>query len=107
MPDSSSPTDKQMSPGKHYRAALLKNRFADTILKAREKTLAQVGNVIYMHIPTMSRIICLTLVVQFDLNAIRVARMTLRKSVERGKSLKFRGGKVMVQLGHQYFDGNA
>ncbi|CAN4079131.1 unnamed protein product [Withania somnifera] len=29
-------------PGKLYRAALLKNRFADTILKAREKTLVEV-----------------------------------------------------------------
>uniref|UniRef100_A0A7N0T552 Uncharacterized protein n=1 Tax=Kalanchoe fedtschenkoi TaxID=63787 RepID=A0A7N0T552_KALFE len=33
--------DRQMSPDKLYRAALLKNRFADTILKAREKTLKE------------------------------------------------------------------
>ncbi|XP_057982733.1 transcription factor GTE8-like isoform X2 [Malania oleifera] len=33
------PTERQVSPEKLYRAALLKNRFADTILKAREKTL--------------------------------------------------------------------
>ncbi|XP_054802837.1 transcription factor GTE8-like [Prosopis cineraria] len=32
---------RQVSPDKLYRAALLKNRFADTILKAREKTLTQ------------------------------------------------------------------
>ncbi|XP_028778535.1 transcription factor GTE8 isoform X2 [Neltuma alba] len=32
---------RQVSPDKLYRAALLKNRFADTILKAREKTLIQ------------------------------------------------------------------
>ncbi|XP_061373537.1 transcription factor GTE8-like [Gastrolobium bilobum] len=38
----SGPTERQVSPGKLYRAALLKNRFADTILKAREKTLTQV-----------------------------------------------------------------
>lgn len=36
------PTDRQMSPDKLYRAALLKNRFAETILKAREKTLKEV-----------------------------------------------------------------
>ncbi|XWS44048.1 hypothetical protein CRYUN_Cryun15aG0011500 [Craigia yunnanensis] len=35
------PTERQISPEKLYRAALLKNRFADTILKAREKTLTQ------------------------------------------------------------------
>ncbi|XP_044465866.1 transcription factor GTE8-like isoform X1 [Mangifera indica] len=34
-------SERQVSPGKLYRAALLKNRFADTILKAREKTLSQ------------------------------------------------------------------
>ncbi|KAK7260637.1 hypothetical protein RIF29_26857 [Crotalaria pallida] len=33
--------ERQVSPDKLYRAALLKNRFADTILKAREKTLVQ------------------------------------------------------------------
>ncbi|XWS30467.1 hypothetical protein CRYUN_Cryun24cG0120300 [Craigia yunnanensis] len=37
----SPPTERQISPEKLYRAALLKNRFADTILKAREKTLTQ------------------------------------------------------------------
>lgn len=37
----SAPTERQVSPEKRYRAALLKNRFADTILKAREKTLKQ------------------------------------------------------------------
>ncbi|KAI8541360.1 hypothetical protein RHMOL_Rhmol08G0054300 [Rhododendron molle] len=31
--------ERQLSPDKLYRAALLRNRFADTILKAREKTL--------------------------------------------------------------------
>ncbi|GLT43385.1 hypothetical protein SLA2020_173360 [Shorea laevis] len=36
----SAPSERQISP-KFYRAALLKNRFADTILKAREKTLTQ------------------------------------------------------------------
>ena len=36
-------TDRQLSPEKLYRAAVLKNRFADTIFKAREKTLNQVG----------------------------------------------------------------
>lgn len=38
----SAPNETQVSPGKLYRAALLKSRFADTILKAREKTLSQV-----------------------------------------------------------------
>ncbi|KAL0450765.1 UNVERIFIED_CONTAM: Transcription factor GTE8 [Sesamum latifolium] len=37
----SSQAERQVSPDKLYRAALLKNRFADTILKAREKTLNQ------------------------------------------------------------------
>lgn len=35
----SAPTERQVSPGKLYRAALLRSRFADTILKAREKAL--------------------------------------------------------------------
>ncbi|KAM6565504.1 hypothetical protein CsatA_024632 [Cannabis sativa] len=35
----SAPSGRQVSPEKQYRAALLKNRFADTILRAREKTL--------------------------------------------------------------------
>ncbi|XP_047333685.1 transcription factor GTE8-like [Impatiens glandulifera] len=34
--------ERQVSPDKRYRAALLKNRFVDTILKAREKTFNQV-----------------------------------------------------------------
>ncbi|XAR51972.1 hypothetical protein NMG60_11006785 [Bertholletia excelsa] len=37
----SAPTERQVSPEKLYRAALLKKRFADTILKAREKTFNQ------------------------------------------------------------------
>ncbi|XP_057721705.1 transcription factor GTE8-like [Arachis stenosperma] len=37
----SGPTERQVSPDKLYRAAILKKRFADTILKAREKTLTQ------------------------------------------------------------------
>ncbi|XP_031475027.1 transcription factor GTE9-like isoform X1 [Nymphaea colorata] len=35
------PSGRQVSPDKLYRAALLRSRFADTILKAREKTLDQ------------------------------------------------------------------
>nr|XP_029122816.1 transcription factor GTE9 isoform X2 [Elaeis guineensis] len=35
------PCQRQVSPEKLYRAALLRSRFADTILKAREKTLDQ------------------------------------------------------------------
>ncbi|KAJ7956084.1 Transcription factor like [Quillaja saponaria] len=35
----SAPCERQVSPDKLYRAALLRNRFADTILKAREKAL--------------------------------------------------------------------
>ncbi|OIW21874.1 hypothetical protein TanjilG_13743 [Lupinus angustifolius] len=35
----SAPSQRQVSPEKLYRAALLRNRFADTILKAQEKTL--------------------------------------------------------------------
>ncbi|KAM1025657.1 hypothetical protein ACFX2I_038670 [Malus domestica] len=35
----SAPSERQVSPDKLYRAAVLRNRFADTILKAREKAL--------------------------------------------------------------------
>ncbi|XP_019414990.1 PREDICTED: transcription factor GTE10-like isoform X1 [Lupinus angustifolius] len=35
----SAPSQRQVSPEKLYRAALLRSRFADTILKAQEKTL--------------------------------------------------------------------
>ncbi|GAB2289410.1 hypothetical protein Dimus_023719 [Dionaea muscipula] len=35
----SAPSGRQVSPDKLYRAALLRSRFADTILKAQEKTL--------------------------------------------------------------------
>ncbi|KAI4336286.1 hypothetical protein L6164_014830 [Bauhinia variegata] len=35
----SAPSERQVSPDKLYRAALLRSRFADTILKAREKAL--------------------------------------------------------------------
>ncbi|CAO2827033.1 unnamed protein product [Amaranthus hypochondriacus] len=38
----SAPSEKQVSPDKLYRAALLRSRFADTILKAQEKTLEKV-----------------------------------------------------------------
>ncbi|XP_045797136.1 transcription factor GTE8-like isoform X2 [Trifolium pratense] len=37
----SGPTERQVSPDKLYRVAILKKRFLDTILKAREKTLTQ------------------------------------------------------------------
>uniref|UniRef100_J3MQ13 Bromo domain-containing protein n=2 Tax=Oryza brachyantha TaxID=4533 RepID=J3MQ13_ORYBR len=36
-------SEKQAPPAKNYRAAVLLNRFADTIFKAREKTLDQVA----------------------------------------------------------------
>ncbi|PIA33647.1 hypothetical protein AQUCO_04000009v1 [Aquilegia coerulea] len=35
--------ERKVSPEKSYRVALLRSRFADTIIKAREKTLNQVG----------------------------------------------------------------
>lgn len=38
-PGENAPSERQVSPGKRYRAALLRSRFADTILKAREKAL--------------------------------------------------------------------
>ncbi|XP_043807016.1 transcription factor GTE8 isoform X2 [Manihot esculenta] len=38
----SAPSDRQVSPEKLIRAAMLRKRFADTILKAREKALLQV-----------------------------------------------------------------
>ncbi|KAI3684443.1 hypothetical protein L6452_33667 [Arctium lappa] len=37
----SAPSDRQVSPDKLYRAALLRSRFADTILKAQEKTIGK------------------------------------------------------------------
>jgi hypothetical protein len=37
-------SERQATPEKLYRAALLRGRFADTIVKAREKLLTQVGN---------------------------------------------------------------
>ncbi|GFZ19112.1 bromodomain and extraterminal domain protein 9 [Actinidia rufa] len=37
----SAPNERQVSPQKLYRAAVLKERFADTIWKAREKTINQ------------------------------------------------------------------
>ncbi|XP_022770103.1 transcription factor GTE10-like isoform X2 [Durio zibethinus] len=37
--EDSAPSERQVSPEKLYRAAFLRNRFADTILKAREKAL--------------------------------------------------------------------
>ncbi|XP_010250834.1 PREDICTED: transcription factor GTE9 [Nelumbo nucifera] len=39
--ESAPPSERQVSPEKLYRAALLRSRFADTILKAREKALDQ------------------------------------------------------------------
>lgn len=42
----SAPPERPVSPDKLYRVALLKNRFADTILKAQEKTLEQVCTMI-------------------------------------------------------------
>jgi len=45
----SAPSKRQVSPEKLYRAALLRNRFADTILKAREKALEKVGPGINIH----------------------------------------------------------
>ncbi|XP_074348910.1 transcription factor GTE8-like isoform X2 [Apium graveolens] len=41
IPGDSAPAERPVSPDKLYRVALLKNRFADTILKAQEKTLKQ------------------------------------------------------------------
>ncbi|WZZ44288.1 hypothetical protein YC2023_040547 [Brassica napus] len=42
--EETAPPVRQDSPGKRQRAALLKNRFADTIMKAREKTLTKGEN---------------------------------------------------------------
>lgn len=42
----SAPSERPVSPDKLYRVAILKKRFADTILKAQEKTLKQVCNMI-------------------------------------------------------------
>lgn len=39
------PPERHVSPEKLYRAALLRNRFADTILKAQEKTLEKVADI--------------------------------------------------------------
>lgn len=47
----SAPPGRQVSPDKLYRAALLRSRFADTILKAQEKTLDKVGIVVLVCFP--------------------------------------------------------
>ncbi|XP_010484061.1 PREDICTED: transcription factor GTE10-like isoform X2 [Camelina sativa] len=39
--EETAPPERQISPDKRYRQALLKNRFADTIMKAREKALTK------------------------------------------------------------------
>ncbi|XP_010460128.1 PREDICTED: transcription factor GTE10-like isoform X3 [Camelina sativa] len=39
--EETAPPGRQISPDKRYRQALLKNRFADTIMKAREKALTK------------------------------------------------------------------
>ncbi|CAH2043692.1 unnamed protein product [Thlaspi arvense] len=39
--EETAPPERKISPDKRYRAALLKNRFADTIMKAREKALTK------------------------------------------------------------------
>ncbi|KAL5057251.1 hypothetical protein RYX36_028855 [Vicia faba] len=44
----SGPSERQVSPDKLYRVAILKNRFVDTILKAREKALPQVSHISYL-----------------------------------------------------------
>jgi hypothetical protein len=41
-------SERQASPEKLYRAALLRSRFADTIVKAREKLLTQVGTYLFL-----------------------------------------------------------
>lgn len=40
----SAPPDRQVSPEKLYRAALLRSRFADIIIKAQENTTEKVRN---------------------------------------------------------------
>ncbi|KAL6218543.1 hypothetical protein ACLB2K_011753 [Fragaria x ananassa] len=42
--EESAPPERQVSPQKLYRAALLRNRFADTIFKAKEKALLEKGD---------------------------------------------------------------
>lgn len=42
------PLGRQVSPDKLYRAALLRSRFADTIIKAQEKALEKVGYLRYI-----------------------------------------------------------
>lgn len=40
----SAPPDRQVSPEKLYRAAILRSRFADIIIKAQENTTEKVCN---------------------------------------------------------------
>ncbi|XP_030457986.2 transcription factor GTE10-like isoform X2 [Syzygium oleosum] len=40
--EENTPPERQVSPEKHYRAALVRSRFAETIFKAREKALEKV-----------------------------------------------------------------
>ncbi|XVF11581.1 hypothetical protein REPUB_Repub08aG0039500 [Reevesia pubescens] len=53
--EDSAPSERQVSPGKLYRAALLRNRFADTILKAREKALEKGENGLTMEREELER----------------------------------------------------
>nr|CAD1837043.1 unnamed protein product [Ananas comosus var. bracteatus] len=46
-------SERQVSPDKLYRAALLRSRFADTIIRAREKTLNQVSRSPYSPLSTL------------------------------------------------------
>jgi len=59
-------SETQISPDKLYRIALIKNRYADTILKSREKTLTQVGHTTHLSYTVLSlREIILLLIFQF------------------------------------------
>ena len=77
---------------------MLKNRFADTILRAREKTLNEVGFCCYTHpvIPVHFLVIFHSLCdpMYFDLAEIRLIRGILRNCVVRGRNLNCSGEKV-------------
>lgn len=100
----SGPTERKVSPDKLYRAAILKKRFVDTILKAREK-LTQVSPSIYLkYMETYSLCTypsdhCFNLyVICLNLAELRMRREILRNCAGIGKNWRWSNGKVVCVL---------
>ena len=100
----SAPSERQVSPEKLYRAALLRSRFADTILKAREKTLEKVGpnldslyHLIWwiFQFPSLFYLVCVWSLIYFvqgekgDPEKLRLEREELERRQKEGLDLHF------------------